>query len=33
MWLTYPTVQFLLELLVLLEEERVRLLSGAKLRR
>lgn len=33
MWLTYPIVQFLLEQLVLLEEQRVRLLSRAKLRR
>lgn len=33
MWLTYPIVQFLLEQLVLPEEQRVRLLSRAKLRR
>lgn len=32
-WLTYPIVQFLLEQLVLPEEQRVRLLSCAKLRR
>lgn len=31
--LTYPAVQFLLELLVLLEEQRVRLLPGAESRR